>query len=393
MISMTTYWQQFKDSLDQLSPDVKNTMDETLINTANGMVDIGLTIESMGITAIGQVSSNLHELSKNFENSLSFSHKDKEYRFNLPRITDRASLLFAIVYYQHLSNYQYVEYQGEINWGRRFVIKSVNAKKETTHIQAQAMLEQIRLYCHTNNIILGNLKLLKQTDESISDYVKRLSDELPLQSTPETPLSKLSQPNVTEQCEQALLRLAEREQQTITKINNLMIKLTSFTEASQHYHQLQQRWQNQGTLTKLFQWLTSWFHTHSLSKDIQAAKRNVDETDNALRLDLDTQASASSYLLTLYKQVELIRDERNSIQFQLEKSKVEQSSQLVAVPPVPTEPCIQESDIDDSIVSQQVSAGITDICGFFKQNMPSQQTVQVVAVGLAAIAVRNLNGC
>ncbi|HFD2240037.1 TPA: hypothetical protein ACF2PS_002991, partial [Legionella pneumophila] len=99
MISITTYWQQFKDCIDQLRSSVDSKEYSNYIAIANLMIEIGLTIEQLGITQIQQVGDQLHEKAKLFGYRVPFDTPEKKYQFCLPKITNNETLIFAIVYY------------------------------------------------------------------------------------------------------------------------------------------------------------------------------------------------------------------------------------------------------------------------------------------------------
>ncbi|MBL7481286.1 hypothetical protein [Legionella bononiensis] len=176
MISMTTYWQQYKDCIDSLPADsTGNEEYSRQIATANKLIAIGLTIEKLGITEIKQVVNSLHTIAKDFNHQVVYKAPDKEYKFSLPKITNPKSLIFAILYFQHLSNYAEVSYQGSINFFMKgFVTSAVNDKKKPTANQANAMLVEIKNYCQSQNIELDETQLLNKNKEAANDYVSRL---------------------------------------------------------------------------------------------------------------------------------------------------------------------------------------------------------------------------
>ncbi len=394
MISMTTYWMEFKQSLRFL--EANGDLDIRLKDIADKLIKIGMKIENMGLLQIKQVPDELYGVSTEFNNSVTYFHDGKDYDFNLPKITNRASLLFSILYYQHLSNYNQVEYQGSISkWmGRGFVVSSVEDKKKTTSIQAAAIFEQIRQYTHSNNIILGDIPLLRQPGELLEDYVNRLNDTLPCEPATKNSMSKLYE--LGDESERGRLnkvkrQLECREQQTITKINDIIDKLTDYHKASSQYQQLQDHWQNQSWMTKLFYWLTSWFHTSSLSKNLISAKENVEKADEEITQILDPHSDAYCYLSTLQKKVNLIQKELENIQSQLNQTKPESLS-IVTKDPSESVRLSTSENIDKNVESG-LSANVSEYFSIFKEQLPSAQAMQTVALGLAAgVGLRSLSG-
>lgn len=61
MISLTTYWRQFKDSIDNLQTSTQNTKYPTQILVARSLIQIGLSIEILGVTEMKQVVNQLNE--------------------------------------------------------------------------------------------------------------------------------------------------------------------------------------------------------------------------------------------------------------------------------------------------------------------------------------------
>ncbi|KTD42407.1 hypothetical protein [Legionella quateirensis] len=175
MISMTTYWQQYKDYIDNLPADSTGEEEYSRqIATAKKMISIGLTIEKLGITEIKSVVNRLHTVAKDFNHEVSYQAPDKVYKFSLPKITNPNSLIFAILYFQHLSNYAEVSYDGSIYFMKSFVISAVNDKKKPTANQALAMLGEIKNYCQSQNIELDEAQLLNKNKDTAKDYIARL---------------------------------------------------------------------------------------------------------------------------------------------------------------------------------------------------------------------------
>lgn len=85
MISITTYWQQFKDCIDQLRSSVSNKEFSNQIAVADLMIEIGLTIEQLGITQIQQVGDRLHEKAKLFGYRVPFVTPEKNMNFVYPK--------------------------------------------------------------------------------------------------------------------------------------------------------------------------------------------------------------------------------------------------------------------------------------------------------------------
>lgn len=112
---------------------------------------------------------------------------DQKYTFHLPRIATTKSLIFAILYYQHLGNYQNVSYQGSIHWFRQKVIDGVEEKKPSMSHKANAMLDAIRQYCQNQNITIDETLLLRNENESGKEYSTRISMMVHKPNAPSNP--------------------------------------------------------------------------------------------------------------------------------------------------------------------------------------------------------------
>lgn len=133
MISITKYWETFKDCVDNLPISGENQEYSRQLATANKLIEIGVGIEQLGLTEIKQVVNQLQEKAKLFEYRVSFNAPKQNYTFYLPKITNSESLIFAIIYYQHLHNYHNVNYEGSIIWPlSNLVISGVNEKNYHT---------------------------------------------------------------------------------------------------------------------------------------------------------------------------------------------------------------------------------------------------------------------
>jgi hypothetical protein len=388
MISMTTYWQQLQDSLNQLPHPVTEKLDPQIIQTATSMVEIGESIERMVLTKIKGVSNSLHEASKNFNNLITYDYQGKSYSYYLPKVTDRASLIFAILYYQHLRNYAQVEYQGVINWFRSMVVEGIETKKPTTKIQALAMLSQIKSYSQSQSIELIDEQLLKQDNEPIKDYVQRVLTMLPIEP-PSNALSKLNQPDEVTQWQQSLSALNEKMRLTIDKIYRLTGKLSAFHLSMQQSQEKHKQWQKQGLFSRFFYWLIQWVYVSPLAKQIEEAEKTCQQADEDLRQELGEQTNSGLYLLTLYQQAEQISREQTGIRQKIEQSQIKQQPQLELVP---KEEILVTSKELEKLTKDVATMTLSDCTHFFAKNLPSRKTMELIAVGLGAIAIRNING-
>lgn len=63
MISMTKYWEQYQECIDNLQISTQDAEYSRLIATAKDLIKMGLTIEELGLTAIQGITNTLSEKS------------------------------------------------------------------------------------------------------------------------------------------------------------------------------------------------------------------------------------------------------------------------------------------------------------------------------------------
>lgn len=83
MISMTTYWQQFKECIENLQISTQDIEYSRQISTAKNLIETGLIIEKLGLLEIQQVSEQLNEKAKFFK-----------MKFAIPRITTNIHFIY-----------------------------------------------------------------------------------------------------------------------------------------------------------------------------------------------------------------------------------------------------------------------------------------------------------
>ncbi|RUR19429.1 hypothetical protein ELY21_04205 [Legionella sp. km535] len=387
MISMTTYWQQYKNYIDNLPEALpENEEYSRQIATAKTMINIGLTIENLGVTEIKQVVNRLHTTAKEFNHEVVYQAPDKEYKFSLPQITNSQSLIFAILYYQHLSNYANVSYQGSISFlFKGMVTSAVNEKKKPTAHQANAMLGEIKKYCESHNIALDETLLLNTNKEKAEDYVSKLvSTYMPLQSepSPDEPVAPLESPSPIQDIEStteeqvnltAILSPPEERKNTSEEVENLtltelplkkldntaedideltilrlslddlnqqkaqlQLKIDAFSfkknqldEAREQHVKLKNEWKNTWFISKVFYWLFSWAFEFPLLKNIKIAEQKLSEQEDSLNHEIPSGKTADSYLGELSIELTQLNSSIGSIgekidhQIEIEQLKLE----------------------------------------------------------------------
>lgn len=419
MISMTAYWQQFKECIDKL-PKGQGEYSNQLA-TAQHMILIGISIEQLGITEIKKVSNSLYEASKAFANKVSFKTAEKEYKFYLPKISDTESLIFSIIYYQHLYNYEQVSYEGSINWLRKFVINSVNEKKIPTRLQARAMLEEVKKYCQSHNLNINEFQLLQNKDELPAHYIARISElcrtkkDHPLENKPaakdETQLEDLKK------LEHRLEELINKKKELRSKTSLFSNKVAEFHQANLKYQTLDTEWHNKWAITKFFYWLVSFIHEPLFVKNLQEAKERCTKAEQLLNQGLAQNETVESYFNAFKKELNVINEATEQTQHQIrlliEKthSTHTQAEQIIdkqakkglldgagkgldieneIVKGTSTDKIADpRSDGSDSEVEQEKSESLPHNYGFFKEYLPDRQFIQAAAVGAAAIAIQH----
>lgn len=377
MISISKYWQQFKDCVDSLPTPTGNEEYSRQINAAGNMINIGLGIEQLGLTEIRHVERKLHEQARLFAYETIYI-ADQQYRFYLPRISTKESLFFAIIYYQHLRDYEQVSYQGSINWFRQRVIDGVNQKKIPLKIQAKAQLEEIRRYCQSQNISIDELQLLRKKEELAKDYILRITTILS-QDSPSDIEPKMPDPaDGIDVLEKSLLDFNNKKNQLSIKITRFAEKLAEFNEAKTHYLLLHNEWQSKWPVTRFFYWLISCFFQVSLITNLKTAKERFVSAENELQQEIGLK-TAESYNAGLQKQLEQISNQCTILEEQIthqQESKKQHDTQDDA------EPCATSST--DSQPSSSSNLYI-----FFKDNFFNRKTVQVAAIATAAVVIQS----
>lgn len=394
---MTAYWQQFKECIDSLQMSTQDIEYSRQIVTAKNLIEIGLIIEKLGLLEIQQVSERLHEKAKLFQNEVCYTTDNHEHTFYLPKIANTQSFIFAIIYYQHLLNYQNVSYQGTINWFRQKVIDGINQKKITTAIQAQALFQEIRQYCQKQNLTVDELLFLKKEDESINEYTSRLIKTFDCEVEQPRIETKAHLPPLDEitTLEKSLELLHHKWNQLKIKADLIDQKLSVFKHAKRDYFQLNQEWKNKWFFTKAFYWFASLFIEVSAIKNLKAAHEHLTQTKNDLQQELQNNTS-KSYFAKLQKQLRKLEHEQTKLKSEIALKKEiqhqkEHAPKLELLPHKELEKNIVKSLPKEREASPYLeTSSNNDYYGFFKKNLPSRYTVQAVAVGVAAIAIQNL---
>ncbi|KTD09140.1 hypothetical protein Lgra_2375 [Legionella gratiana] len=397
MISMTTYWQQFKECIDNLQMSTHDIDCTRQISTAQNLIAIGLTIEKLGLLEIQQVSDQLHEKAKLFQNEIFYTTNNHEYTFYLPKITNAQSFIFAIIYYQHLLNYQNVSYQGSINWFRQKVIDAMNQKKITTAIQAQALLQEIRQYYQKQNLNVDELLFLKKEEESISEYTSRLVKTFNCPVEQPQNETKVHLPPLDEitTLKKSLEFLNQKLNQLKIKADLIDQKLSVFKQAKRDYLQLTNEWKNKWFITKAFYWFLSLFIEVPEINNLKAAHAHLIHTKNDLNQELKNR-SPKVYCAKLQKQLRKLECEQVKI-----KSEITLKNEIQQKKHTPTLTLLSHKELEKSVESKSEikegddssyleTSSNNDYYGFFKKNLPSRYTLQAIAVGAAAIAIQNL---
>lgn len=362
MISMTKYWEQYQECIDSLQVSTQDTEYSRLIATAKDLIKMGLTIEELGITEIKGITNTLNEKSKQFGPEVTYK-ADEEYTFHLPRIGTTESLIFAILYYQHLSNYQNVSYQGPIYWFRQKVIDGIEEKKISMSHKAKAMLDAIHQYCQNHDITIDETLLLRTKNESGKEYSQRIAmmvrkPQVPSNSvvaTQETAVSPMvhqdsssllvkrlslsvenpksaivvevpSQFDRIATLEHSLKQLNNKWLALKTKADVLSQKLLAFDQAKQNHLILTNEWQNQSFIVRAFYWFISFFVEVTAFKNIKNAEEQLVQAENELN-QLVPQYTPDSYGAKLKQQQKELKSELVSIQGELKLLKDSQQAQ------------------------------------------------------------------
>lgn len=402
MISMTAYWQQFKETIDNLPVKPEDEEYTKQIAVANEMVTLGVTIEQMNFTTISGVVAQLQEKAKSYGNQVLYT-QEKEYTFYLPKVATKDSLVFAIAYYQHLSHYQEVSYQGSIFMFRGTVISKVEEKKVTTAIQATALLEEIRQFCKSQNIICNSAAFLKQEHESAKEYIERIAKIPELVVPPVIQLQEPVHSVETKESEElkalksSLHELEERKEQLNIKAQNFFKILQSFNSSHDRHQTANLEWQNTNYIVQLIYKILSWFYTPQIIQNMEQAEKEFLKAEHDLNQELGSHETVSSFIAELEEKRRFV-----VIDIEMAEEKIAQQTALAVVEPPAVEPEVVELPQvkSENVVSEQPceesdevvesAASQSEYFSFFKQHLPSQQVLQAVAVGAAAIAIQHM---
>lgn len=396
MISMTAYWQQFKEGVDNLSISTQDIEYSRQIATAHSLTETGLTIEKLGLLEIQQISEQLYEKAKLFQNAVSYTTDNHEHTFYLPKIVNAESFIFAIIYYQHLVNYQNVSYQGSINWFRQKVIDGINQKKITTEIQAQALLQEIRQYYQKHNLNVNEALFLKTEHESITEYTSRIVKAFssPVEHSKEEKKSPIEPPDELSALEKTLELSNHKWKQLKSKVDSIDEKFSVFKQAKRDYFVLFNEWKNKWFLTKAVYWFISLFIEVPEIKNLRTTREHLIQTKHELNQELMGN-TPKSYCAKLQKQLRKLELEQVEIKKELvlKKEKQQKDPMLLTLEHSALKSRGVEADLialkkNDSSYLQTSSNN--DYYAFFKRNLPSRYTLQAVAVAAAAVAIQNL---
>jgi hypothetical protein len=393
MISMTKYWQQFKENIDNLPTRAENEEYTRQIAIANEMVTLGVTIELMNFTTISGVVAELQGKAKSYDNEVLYK-QDKEYTFNLPKITTKESLVFAIAYYQHLVNYQTVSYQGSIFMFRGKVLAAVEDKKVITAIQAKALLGEIQRFCQSQNIIFNRALFLKQKHESAKEYIDRVVT-IPEQLIPAVNQSGNNESEELRAARRHLHEIEERKGQLNIKAQNFYTILEAFNSCHNRHQTATLEWQNTGYILQLFYRILSWIYTPQIIENMEQAEKEFLTAEHDLHQELATHETVGAYIADLEEKRQsltadiAISEEKIAQLLALAEAKdtvgePEELSQPESDDLISEQNCEQSDEVDASAASH------SEYYSFFKQHLPSQYVVNAVAVGAAAIVMQHL---
>lgn len=315
----------------------------------------------------------------------------------MPKITNTQSFIFAIIYYQHLTNYQNVSYQGTINWFRQKVIDGINQKKTTTVIQAQALLQEIRQYYQNQNLNVDETLFLKTAEESVRDYTSRLVKTFNHQVEQAKNETKDHTPPLDEiaSLQKSLEHLNHKWSQLKIKIDSIEQKLSVFKQAKREYLLLNNEWKNKWFITKAFYWFISLFTEVPEIKNLKTAQAHLIQTENELNQEI-LHNTPELYCARLQKQLQKLEREQSKTKSEIALKKDEEQKKhmplMLELPVHKESRCVEtksEAIEENESLSLETSSN-NDYYGFFKRNLPSRYTMQAIAVGAAAVVIQNL---
>lgn len=392
MISITTYWQQFKDTVNELQLLSQNGEFRRQIDTAKTLIEVGVTVETLGITEIKKIVNKLHEAARLFQHEVSF-HETKDYKFYLPKIINTDTLIFAIIYHQHLTNYAQVEYQGSISWFRQAVVDGINEKKVTTRVQCKALLAEIEHYFKSQNIEINADQFLRQDNELIKDYIARLSSLFSPNNEPDnSPARVLNQSEELTKLEKSLEELKIKQTQLNAKIECFSEKLKQFNQTKECHASLNNEWQNKWLITRFFYRLISWLFTVPIIKDLENTQEQMRQAEQALNGE-SQGITANCYSVELKIEQEKINRMIQMTEAQKEQqTKLEQTKKEESQSPKSENTLVYSEMPQQEAETNNLFSNLESYYGFFKQHLPSPYVIQAATVAAAAISVQTLMG-
>jgi hypothetical protein len=390
VISMTEYWQLFKDNVGQFSSIVEDGACQTQIQAANLMADVGINMEALTSDKLKQVPGQLYRISKRFTDNPIQLTKEKAY---LPEIYDTNSLLFAILYYKHLDNYENTQFDFSQNklyfYEKPFVTSSIEGKKQPTADKAELMLKLINQYCNEQGIKLDKKQFQKKEGESSAETIKRIKNIISSLGEPDILPRSIEIDELT-RLSTLLKNLNDKKSKKDNTINVFKELVQKYEQAMANYNSLNNQWNQRHPF---IQWIYKLIHrVYKLSplKELDAAKKALEARSNQVNTMISDGLNYTEQLALLEHEVSeiesAIAETEASILIQ---QKVKQEEEVIETT---IEPIKKQIDVVEPMPQEEEeTSGVNQAWQFFKDYIPSREVTTAVAVGAAAIVIQNLN--
>ncbi len=260
------------------------------------IIDKSLTLEAQS-TALGvkAVDDEITALYGDIGALVEFTAQGYQHTkvYPVPRVSDKFSLMFAILFYQSLSNYDQVEYQGNA-WGASLVIAKIKERQAFAVSQAQAVKEEIQRFLKEKDIALDKDLIEKPNLENSDVFIHKL-------------YAALSNFSVLDEAEIEAPAVPTAQQFLSTNMYWLYHaneSLKHYLQLLRHYYQCQKNVNDmQKALSKL-SYFQQWFNPPYRLKDALAA---LNYAKGAVKAHLQEGETIASHLRKMIEEVDIAK--------------------------------------------------------------------------------------
>lgn len=158
VLSLTVYYERFKHNLNTIIPFIFDAEIQAQLEIACQLIAKGQMLEQQTSPfALKKIGEEMGEVANALGKMAGVTIEGKTRQYALPEVENKEGLLFALILYQHLNDYQYVSYAGPITTYlfkdvRQLINENINAKKPWIHAQADILKKRIISFCHNQQL-------------------------------------------------------------------------------------------------------------------------------------------------------------------------------------------------------------------------------------------------